>query len=189
MVGLFIWYGRDLPKPGQLIEAPLGQSTRIYDRNGQVLYSVYKDTNRTYVKLSEIPNYLEQATISIEDKDFYKNQGFSVTGYVRSIRDIVLLRGLAGGSTLTQQLVKNVLLSSERTIPRKIKELILAIQVDKRYSKDQILEMYLNDVPYGGTAVGVEAASETYFDTHIISFLHNVLKPDTRQCFYGRDVN
>ena len=160
---LFVWYGRDLPQPGKLIEAPLGESTRIYDRNGILLYSVYQDQNRTYVKLSEIPKTVEQATIAIEDKDFYKNQGFSVTGYLRAIRNIVTFQGLAGGSTLTQQLVKNVLLSSERTIPRKLKELILSIQVDKRYSKDQILELYLNDVPYGGTAIGVEAAAETYF--------------------------
>lgn len=160
---LFIWYGRDLPQPGKLIEAPLGESTRIYDRKGILLYSVYQDSNRTYVKLSEIPESVEQATISIEDKDFYENQGFSVVGYLRAIRDLITLQGLSGGSTLTQQLVKNVLLSSERTIPRKIKELILSIQVDKRYSKDQILELYLNDVPYGGTAIGVEAAAETYF--------------------------
>lgn len=163
MIFLFIWYGRDLPQPGKLIEAPLGQSTRIYDRNGILLYSVYSSSNRTYVKLSDIPKKLQEATISIEDKNFYSNQGFSITGYLRAIRNIVLLRGLSGGSTLTQQLVKNVLLSNERTIPRKIKELILSIQVDKRYSKDQILELYLNDVPYGGTAIGVEAASETYF--------------------------
>lgn len=160
---LFVWYGRDLPQPGKLIEAPLGQSTRIYDRNGILLYSVYQDRNRTYVKLSEIPKTVQHATIAIEDKDFYENQGFSFVGYLRAVRDLVTLQGLSGGSTLTQQLVKNVLLSSERTIPRKIKELILSIQVDKRYSKDQILELYLNDVPYGGTAIGVEAASETYF--------------------------
>ena len=115
------------------------------------------------MKLFDIPKKLQEATIATEDKDFYNNQGFSVTGYLRAIRNIVLFRGVSGGSTLTQQLVKNVLLSSERTLPRKIKELILSIQVDKRYSKDQILELYLNDVPYGGTAIGVEAASETYF--------------------------
>lgn len=163
MTGLFLWYGRSLPTPGKLINPPLGQSTRIYDRKGILLYSVYQNQNRTYVVLKDIPMNLRNATISIEDKNFYKNQGFSIIGYLRAVRNIVLFRGLSGGSTITQQLVKNVLLSSERTIPRKIKELMLAIQVDKKYSKDQILEMYLNDVPYGGTSIGVEAAAQSYF--------------------------
>ncbi|MCL5970353.1 MAG: transglycosylase domain-containing protein, partial [Patescibacteria group bacterium] len=106
---------------------------------------------------------LQQATIAIEDKNFYTNQGFSISGYLRAVRDAALLRGVSGGSTLTQQLVKNTLLTSEKKISRKIKELILAIQVDRKYSKDQILELYLNIAPYGGTAVGAEAASERYF--------------------------
>jgi 1A family penicillin-binding protein len=164
MVLLFLWYSRDLPEPGQLAEAQVGNSTRIYDRNGIPLYSVYEDVNRTYVKLDKIPKHIQQATIATEDKDFYENEGFSITGYIRGLLiDPILRRRVTGGSTITQQLVKNVLLSSERTVPRKIKELVLAIQVDKRYEKDQILEMYLNNVPYGGTALGVEAAAETYF--------------------------
>lgn len=164
MVLLFFWYSRDLPEPGKLIEAQSINSTRIYDRNDIPLYSVYEDVNRTYVTLDKIPKQLELATIAIEDKDFYKNKGFSITGYIRGlIVDPILRRRVTGGSTITQQLVKNVLLTSERSIPRKVKELVLAIQVDKRYSKDEVLEMYLNDVPYGGTAIGVEAAAETYF--------------------------
>lgn len=163
MIGLFLWYGKDLPTPGKLVDAQLGNSTRIYDRNGKLLYSVYQQENRTYVKLTDIPNNLKNATISIEDKDFYKNQGFSVLGYLRAVRNLLFLRGLSGGSTITQQLVKTVLLSSERTLPRKIKELMLSIQVSQKYSKDQILEMYLNDVPYGGANIGVEAASQSYF--------------------------
>jgi penicillin-binding protein 1C len=163
MVFLFIWYGRDLPAPGKLITAQANQASGIYDRNGILLYSVYQDQNRFYVTLKNIPKYLQQGTISIEDKNFYSNSGFSITGYLRAIRNIVFLRGISGGSTLTQQLVKTVLLSSEQTIPRKIKELMLSIQVDRRYSKDQILEMYLNDVPYGGTSIGVQAAAQSYF--------------------------
>lgn len=164
MVIMFFWFSRDLPEPGKLIEAQTENSTRIYDRNDIPLYSVYEDVNRTYVKLDEIPKDLQQATIAIEDKNFYKNKGFSITGYVRGlIIDPIFRRRVTGGSTITQQLVKNVLLTSERSLPRKVKELVLSIQVDKRYSKEEILEMYLNDVPYGGTAIGVEAASETYF--------------------------
>ncbi|OGH40361.1 MAG: hypothetical protein A3B41_01835 [Candidatus Levybacteria bacterium RIFCSPLOWO2_01_FULL_37_26] len=193
---LFVWYSRSLPAPGKLIEAPLSESTRIYDKNNVLLYSVYQDQNRTYVKLSDIPNYLQQATISIEDKEFYKNQGFSITGYLRAVRNIVFYRRLTGGSTITQQLVKNVLLTSERSLQRKIKELILSIQVDKRYSKDQILEMYLNDVSYGGANVGVEAASESYFgkkakdlDLAESAFLAGLPQsPSVYSPFSGRDL-
>jgi len=161
--GLFLWYSRDLPTPGKLVKAQLSQSTRIYDRKGVLLYSVYQNQNRVYVTLPHIPKQLQEATIAIEDKNFYSNQGFDILGYLRAIRNIVIFKGISGGSTLTQQLVKNVLLTSERTLPRKIKELVLAVEVDKKFSKDQILEMYLNDVPYGGTNVGVEAAAEAYF--------------------------
>ena len=160
---LFLWYGRDLPTPTKLASLNLPQSTKILDRNGIVLYDIYSNQNRTYVSLNKIPKQLQEATIAIEDKDFYKNEGYSITGYVRSAFNILLFRGLSGGSTITQQLVKQTLLSSERTIPRKIKEFILAIEVDKKYSKDQILELYLNVAPYGGPNVGVETASEGYF--------------------------
>lgn len=163
--GVFLWFSRDLPTPGKLSAQNLSQSTKVFDRNGVVLYDVYEgNVNRTYVTLPEVSKTLQEATIAIEDKDFYTNQGFSLMGYLRSVRNFFLARGISGGgSTLTQQLVKNTLLSSEQTLPRKIKELILAIQVDKKYSKDQILELYLNIAPYGGTAVGVEAAAEHYF--------------------------
>src|SRR3989344_5883692 len=161
---LFIWYSRDLPQPGKLAEAALGNSTRIYDRKGKILYSVDQDEVKNYVKLKDVPKIVKEATIATEDKDFYKNQGFSLTGVIRGLLiDPILRRRITGGSTITQQLIKNVLLTSERTIPRKIKDLILAVQVDKIYSKDQILEMYLNNVPFGGTAIGIDAAAETYF--------------------------
>ncbi|MBI2195863.1 MAG: penicillin-binding protein [Candidatus Levybacteria bacterium] len=164
MAVLFVWYSRDLPTPGKLVNADLEESTRIYDRDGILLYSVFQNENRTYVKLADIPKQVQQATIAIEDKDFYENQGFSITGYIRGLLiDPILRRRVSGGSTITQQLVKNVLLTSERSLPRKIKELMLAIQVDRKYTKDQILEMYLNDVPYGGANIGVEAAAESYF--------------------------
>lgn len=160
---LFAWYSRDLPTPGRLSASNLAQSTRILDRNGIVLYDIYNEQNRTYIELSEIPKTLEQATIAIEDKDFYTNKGFSPFAYFRVVKDFIFYRRLTGGSTVTQQLVKNTLLTSERSIPRKIKEFILATQVNRKYTKDQILELYLNVAPYGGTAVGVETAAESYF--------------------------
>jgi len=163
-LAVFTWFSRDLPTPGRLSNSDLKDSTKILDKNGELLHSFYKDYNRTYVTLQEIPEPLRQATIATEDKDFYQNQGFSAFAYLRVIKDFILYRQVTGGSTITQQLVKNSLLEdSGRTPTRKIKELILALQVDKRYSKDQVLEMYLNNVNYGGTARGVETASNLYF--------------------------
>lgn len=158
-----IYFATQIPNPQDLSNRDIAQATKIYDRKGQLLYDIYQNQNRTPVKLTEIPDYVKKATISIEDKDFYKHSGFSVTGIARSVFDLVAHRRVEGGSTLTQQLVKNALLSGERTVTRKLKEFILAVQVERTYSKDQILEMYLNEIPYGGTAYGIEAASNLYF--------------------------
>lgn len=160
---LFLFYAKDLPRPDRIVRRE-GFSTKIYDRNQTLLYDVYVQARRTPITLAEVPVYLRQATIAIEDKNFYKHAGFDPTGMFRALYNIVIHRRLQGGSTLTQQLVKNVLLSTQRTLPRKIKEFILAVQIENRYSKDEILQMYLNETPYGGTAVGVETAAETYFD-------------------------
>ncbi len=165
LIGIFgyLFIFRDLPLPTKLSSRDIPQTTRILDRNGKLLYNIYTDQNRTLVNLNDIPLKLRQATISIEDREFYKNSGFDYIGMLRAIREIVLHRNLQGGSTITQQLVKSALLTPERTIQRKIKEAILSYFVDKFYSKDQILEMYLNQVSYGGTAWGVEAAAQMYF--------------------------
>lgn len=154
---------RDLPSPERLTSDPLPQTTKILDRNGTLLYKIYGRQNRTWITLDEIPQSVIDATLSIEDRNFYNHSGFSFTGIARAA--IAQARGesLQGGSTLTQQLIKNTLLTPERTWSRKIKEFILAIETEKRYSKDQILEMYLNVVGYGGQAYGIEAAAEQYF--------------------------
>jgi len=155
---------KDLPSPEKLGRYEIPQTTQIYDRNGKLLYDSYVDQNRTIVKLKDIPQNLRQATISIEDKEFYHHQGINpVGGILRAASQIVLRQNLQGGSTITQQLIKSALLTPERTVVRKVKEIILAFWAERLYTKDQILEMYLNQVPYGGTAWGVEAASETYF--------------------------
>ncbi len=159
---LFAWYAKDLPRPDK-VKRSEGLSTVVLDRNGEKLYDIFEDENRILVKWEDIPQHLKDATIAVEDKDFYTHQGLSRTGILRALLNIFVFRNLQGGSTLTQQLVKNVLLTRERTIPRKIKEAILAIQIERKYTKDEILRMYLNEAPYGGTAVGVEAASEYYF--------------------------
>lgn len=152
----------NLPSPDKVIRRE-GFSTKILDRSGKALYDIYEEERRTAVNLDEIPDYLKQATIAIEDKNFYEHQGFDPFGMVRGLSRLVTRGRAQGGSTLTQQLVKNVLLSPERTIFRKIKEFILAIQIERKYSKDEILQLYLNEAPYGGTAWGVEAGSEIYF--------------------------
>lgn len=155
-----------LPSPDKIVRTQ-GFSTQITDRNGQVLYDVYANQNRTPVQIADIPLYLRQATIAIEDKNFYGHQGFDPIGIVRGLLRIFTGRRAAGGSTLTQQLVKNALLTSDRTLSRKLKEFVLAVEIEKKYSKDQILQMYLNEVPYGGTAWGVAAAAQTYFGKEV----------------------
>ncbi len=167
VIAAIVYFATQVPSPDSLESRDIAQATKIYDRNNQLLYDIYQNQNRTPVKLDAIPNYVKQATIAIEDKNFYSESGFSLTGYGRALFDLVIHRKISGGgSTLTQQLVKNALLSGEQTLPRKIKELILAIQVERVYNKDQILEMYLNEIPYGGTAYGIEAAANLYFGEH-----------------------
>jgi penicillin-binding protein 1C len=159
----FSWILWGLPLTADLTKGE-AISTKLFDRNGKLIYEIFGDKRRTPVKLSSLPKYVWQATISIEDKDFYKHHGLSITGIGRAIYNIIFKKNLQGGSTLTQQLVKNSLLTPERTLKRKIRELILTLIVEARYSKDQILELYLNEIPYGGTAYGIEAASELYFN-------------------------
>jgi 1A family penicillin-binding protein len=158
------WISRDLPNPNQLIKREVAQSTKIYDRTGEnILYEISGDQKRTLVTLNDIPDKVEQATIAIEDKNFYKHGGFSLWAMFRTAVTNVIFNRSAGGSTLTQQFIKNAVLTSEKTITRKIKELILSYRLEKKFSKDEILQMYLNEIPYGSNAYGVEAASQKYF--------------------------
>lgn len=136
----------------------------VYDRNGELLYKNYKDENRTLVSINDLPDHLKEAIISVEDDDFYSHFGVSPKGIIRAAyknyknQDVV-----QGGSTITQQLVKNTLLTSEKTFDRKVKEAVLSIIVDYKYPKNEILEMYLNTVSFGGTSYGVQEASQMYF--------------------------
>jgi len=162
VVGIFVWLFWGLPLPTNLGSKNIPVSTKLFDRNGKLIYEIYTDKRRTPIKLEDLPPYVKEATISIEDKDFYKHYGYSVTGMARAAYNIVFKGKLQGGSTLTQQLVKNALLTPERTVKRKIREFVLTAVVEAFYKKDQILEMYLNQIPYGSTAYGIEAASELY---------------------------
>ncbi len=159
----FIFY--KLPSPSSLKNfkaTPL--STHILDRNGKLLYQLYQKQKRTPIKLKDLPLYVAQASISIEDKSFYQHQGVSIVGgIIRAIKDSLFKQQLQGGSTITQQLVKSALLNSERTIQRKIREIVLALWTEKIFSKNEILELYLNQIPYGGAVYGVEEASLRFF--------------------------
>lgn len=163
---LYAYYARQLPKPGEIVRRQ-GFSTRIYDRNGGLLYDLYDTERRIPVKIEQIPLTLRQATIAIEDKDFEKHQGFDFLTLVRIPYNLIIKRRVVGGSTLTQQLVKNVFLTNEVSVTRKFKELILSIQIERTFTKNQILEMYLNENPYGGNAAGVGMASEMYFNKSV----------------------
>jgi 1A family penicillin-binding protein len=169
VVGLFVWVSRDLPDPNKLIERQIAQSTKIYDRTGEtVLYEISGEQKRTLVNLKDVPDYVKQATIAIEDKDFYKHGAISFWGIFRGVIVRVMMgKSPQGGSTLTQQFVKNAILTSERSIIRKVKEWILSYRLEKRFSKDEILQMYLNEIPYGSTAYGVQAASQKYFAKNV----------------------
>ncbi|PIU37007.1 hypothetical protein COS77_04225 [Candidatus Roizmanbacteria bacterium CG06_land_8_20_14_3_00_34_14] len=159
----FIFY--KLPSPQSLKDfkaTPL--STHILDRNGKLLYQLYSKQKRSPIKIDNLPKYVGEASISIEDKNFYQHNGISIFGgMLRAIKDTLFRQKLQGGSTITQQLVKSALLTPERTIQRKIKEIVLALWTEKIFSKNQILELYLNQIPYGGAVYGVEEASQRFF--------------------------
>ena len=167
-VVLYTWILKDLPSPSDLYSYDLPQTTNIYDRKGELLFKIFTDQDRTVVPIDEIPLYLQQATISIEDKDFYHHPGINpVGGILRAASSSITKGRLEGGSTITQQLMKNTLLTPDRTITRKLKEIALSLWAEVLYSKEEILEMYLNTVPYGGTAWGVESAAKRYYNKKV----------------------
>jgi len=163
--GAFFWTFilEDIPPLDNISNYRPDVSAKIYDRNGILLYKIYKDKNRTMVDLDDVPKHVIDATLAIEDNEFYSHNGISIKGIFRSIVKNFKEKKLYGGSTITQQLVKNILLSSEKTYIRKVKEMVLAMEVEKKFDKKTILEMYLNEVSFGGTVYGIEEASQNYF--------------------------
>jgi penicillin-binding protein 1A len=166
---LFIYYARDLPRPEKFTERQLFQSTKIYDRTGSVLlYEIYGEEKRTWISLNSVPEHLKKAVVISEDANFYHHFGIDIRGVFRSILiNLRLKKPVYGGSTIPQQLIRSTFFSTEKTLGRKVKEIILALELDRRYSKDQILEWYLNQVPFGQNAYGAEAASQTYFQKSV----------------------
>jgi 1A family penicillin-binding protein len=165
LAGAFLYYSRQVPDPSKITERAQPESTKIYDRTGKtIIYEVHGNKKRTLVNLEDIANYAKWATITSEDKEFYSHQGFDLRGIARAIFVDFLQGGkVQGGSTITQQLVKNIILTKEKTFTRKIKELLLAYKIEQKFSKDEILKMYFNEVSYGSVIYGIEAASETFF--------------------------
>lgn len=185
---------KGLPSPSQLTTRDQEISTKIYDRNNVLLYTIYKNQNRTPISISEVPPQVILATLAAEDAEFYSHPGFSVRGITRALFKNLKEGKLQGGSTITQQLVKNALLSPEKTVVRKIKELVLAVEVEITYSKEEILEMYLNEVSYGGTAYGIAEAARIYFDKSVkdltpaeAALLAGLPKSPTRFSPFGSD--
>lgn len=157
---------KDLPDPSELINRENIVTTKIVDRNDKVLFRIYEDENRTIIPLKEMPPQVVYSTIAIEDKDFFNHHGFSIRGIVRAAIANFKNERVQGGSTLTQQLIKNRLLSTEKTYTRKIREALLAVMTEQQFSKEEILEMYLNQVAYGGSTYGIEEAAQQYFGKH-----------------------
>jgi penicillin-binding protein 1C len=170
---------KDLPRPETITKRALTESTKIYDRTGIILlYEVYQEEKRTQIPIAQIPEHTRQSFVAIEDANFYNHFGLDWRGVLRATLENFtpfgpgFLRG-SGGSTITQQLVKNSLVGTKRTFTRKLKEAILSILLEREYSKDQILEWYLNQIPFGSNAYGLESASQTFFGKNAESLTIN----------------
>ena len=159
------WVSKDLPDPDRLTDRKVAQSTKIYDHTGEhLLYEIFTDQRRTVIEYEDIPEQLINAVIATEDTKFYEHKGIRPLSILRAVVfGVFTTKRISGTSTLTQQLVKNAILTNERSILRKIKEAILSIRLEQKYTKKQILKIYFNEIPYGSTNYGVEAASLNYF--------------------------
>lgn len=166
IIFLFFYYTYDLPRPEKFTESPFIQSTKIYDRTGKVLlYDVYGNEKREVVAFEKVSQNLKNAIIASEDARFYEHHGIDPEGIARAILiDLKLQSASQGASTITQQLIRSVYLTRQKTIGRKIREFVLSIEIERRYSKDQIFGWYLNQIPLGGSIYGVESASQSYFN-------------------------
>lgn len=164
---VFALYNSNIPTPDDLLNTKEPITTEIYDKNGTLLYRFYEVQNRSLVTLDKIPKNLVNATIATEDKNFYRHFGVDFLAVARAAKSNVTHNQKQGASTITQQLIKNTLLNPDRTVARKLKEMTLAVWTEIVFSKKEILQMYFNEVPYGGTAVGAAAAAQTYFQKDV----------------------
>jgi len=166
LIGTSLFFLATLPDPANLTQRQMSESTQIYDRTGKILlYEIFKEENRTVITWDQIPKSVKDTTLAAEDARFYQHAAVDFKGILRAIRNNFLdSTTLQGASTITQQLAKNAFLTKEKSVIRKIKELFLSLRLEKIYTKDQILELYLNQVPYGSNAYGIESASHLYFN-------------------------
>jgi 1A family penicillin-binding protein len=175
LLGLFIlilaglaagaYYIYKTTPPAELVNRQISQTTTIYDRTGEhILYQIHGEENRQIVPHDQIPDSVRAVTLAAEDSNFYNHFGIDIAGIIRAIKVNLGNDAVSqGGSTITQQLAKNVFLTPERSWQRKLKEMMLAFKIEKKYSKDEILDFYLNQVPYGSNAYGIQSAAEIYF--------------------------
>ena len=187
----------ELPNFSDFENRKLSNSTKIYDRTGEVLlFNLHENTKRTAVRNEDISDWIKKATISVEDRNFYTHPGVSIISILRAMYvNITSGKYAQGGSTINQQIIKNSLLTTEKSIDRKIKEFVLAIKLDNELSKEAILNIYLNDSPYGGSIYGVEEASLTYFNKHAkdvtineAAYLASIPKSPTRLSPFGNNI-
>ena len=196
-LGLLLYYSKDLPQPEKFTERRIAQPTKIYDRTGNVLlYTIFGEEKREVVSLNEISPYLQQAVIATEDKRFRSHIGIDPMRILKAILiDLQIGQPAQGASTIPQQLIRSTFLTMNKTAERKIREIILSIELDMRYSKDQILEWYLNQVPFGSNAYGIEAASQTFFskqakdvDIAEAAVLAALIQAPSRLSPYGENI-
>jgi 1A family penicillin-binding protein len=166
ITAVFAYFAKDLPDPNKINRRVIAESTKIYDRTGeQLLYEIYGEEKRTVIPFEEMPKSVLAATVALEDRSFYDHLGVDFKGLLRAaLKNVQGDR--QGASTITQQLVKNSILTSERSLERKVKEVILSLMIERKFSKNDILRMYLNEIPYGHNAYGIESASQTFFGKH-----------------------
>ena len=195
---VFILVAKDFPRPEKFTEHQIFQSTKIYDRTGRVvLYELYGEEKRTIIPLSVVPKHLINAILVAEDINFYKHKGVDPKAIIRAILiDLKIGSPIHGASTISQQLIRSSFLTREKTAERKTKEIILTLELERRYSKNQILEWYLNQVPFGSNAYGVEAASQTYFQKSVSEIslseavtLASLIAAPSRLSPYGENLN
>lgn len=165
-LALFLYYTHDFPRPDKFVRTTATQPTRIYDRDGEILlYNVFGEENRLVVPLEDISEYAQQAVIALEDARFYEHRGVDARGIMRAVlTDLKLRRPAEGASTISQQLIRSHFLTTEKTTERKIREVLLTLELERQYSKDEILEWYLNQVPFGSNFYGIESASQGFFN-------------------------
>jgi len=195
---VFTYFAKDLPRPESFTERSFALPAKIYDRTGEILlYQIYGEEKRTVVSLDEIPTNLKLAVLAAEDSNFYHHIGIDFGGILRSFFKNIKTGTLTyGGSTLTQQLIRSTFLTTQKTASRKIKEIILTLELERRYSKDEIFEFYLNQIPFGSNAYGVEAAAQTYFNKSVsdisleeAAFLASVIQSPSYLSPYGSHLD